>query len=53
MKNSSAIKEKHIVTPDLILRPYKEAKKMNVSEKEKALENLKQLVKYIGKEVTL
>ena len=50
---SNAVKEKHIVTPDLILNLYKEAKKMNVSERKKTVENIKQLVKYLGKEVTV
>ena len=42
---------RHKITPDLILQLYKESKTMPESEKEKVLDKLKELVKYIGNEM--
>lgn len=44
---------RHKITPDLILQLYKESKTMTEPEKEKVLEKLKDLVKYIGKEMVV
>ena len=44
---------RHIITTDLILQLYKEAKNMPEAEKNKVVEKLKDLVKYIGKEMVV
>jgi len=41
----------HTITPDLILQLYKETKTMPEAERNKVLDKLKELVKYIGKEM--
>ena len=45
--------EKHRITPDLILQIYKESKNMDKTEQKKVVEKLKDIVKYIGKEITI
>ena len=45
--------EKHLITTDLILQLYKEAKTMPEAEKNKVVEKLKDIVKYVGKEITI
>ena len=44
---------RHKITPDLILQIYKESKSMSEAEKIKLLAKLKELVKYIGKEMVV
>tara|TARA_R100000152_G_C6566289_1_gene35259 strand:+ start:63 stop:230 length:168 start_codon:yes stop_codon:yes gene_type:complete len=44
---------RHKITPDLILQLYKESKNMSEAEREKVVEKLKDLVKYIGKEMVI
>ena len=44
---------RHKITPDLILQIYKESKNMSEAEKIKVLAKLKELVKYIGKEMVV
>tara|TARA_R100001015_G_C4599934_1_gene154940 strand:- start:496 stop:660 length:165 start_codon:yes stop_codon:yes gene_type:complete len=46
-------KQRHKITEDLILQLYKESKNMTETEKEKVVEKLKDLVKYIGKEMVV
>ena len=44
---------KHLITVDFILQMYKESKSMAISEQEKIVDKLKDMVKYIGKEITI
>lgn len=44
---------RHKITPDFILQIYKESKNMSEAEKIKVLAKLKELVKYIGKEMVV
>ena len=45
--------EKHLITYDFILQIYKESKTMETSEQKKVVEKLKDIVKYVGKEITI
>jgi len=45
--------EKRLITTDFILQLYKESKTMDKAEQKKVLEKLKDIVKYIGKEITI
>ena len=44
---------RHKITPDLILQIYKESKSMSETQRKKVLDKLKELVKYIGKEMVV
>ena len=46
-------KEKHKITPDLILDLYKHTKTLPDPEKEETVEKVKGLVKYIGSEISI
>ena len=48
-KNTS----KHRITSDLILDLYKHTKTMTQPERDKTVEKIKKLVKYIGKEINI
>ena len=53
MPKGAKKQNRHTITPDLILQLYKEAKSMSPTEKNKIVEKLKDLVKYIGKEMVV
>ena len=44
---------KHRITPDLILDLYKHTKTMTQPERDKTVEKIKSLVKYMGKEINI
>lgn len=44
---------KHIITPDLILDLYKEAQKMEEAERIETVDKIKELIKYMGKEIVV
>jgi len=44
---------KHTITPDLILDLYKEAQKMEPAEKQETVDKIKELIKYMGKEIVV
>ena len=46
-------KEKHKITPDLILDLYKHAKTLPDLEKKETVDKIKDLVKYIGDEISI
>jgi len=53
MPRKKAKKEKHKITPDLILDLYKHTKTLPDPEKEETVEKVKDLVKYIGSEISI
>jgi|TARA_R100000008_G_scaffold86879_1_gene82346 hemerythrin len=53
MPRKSAQLNKHKITHDFILDLYKEAQKMEPTEKQQTVEKLKELIKYIGKEIVV
>ena len=44
---------KHKITPDLILDLYKHTKTMSEPEKNKTVDKIKDLVKYMGKKISI
>ena len=44
---------KHTITPDLILDLYKEAQKMEEAERIETVDKIKELIKYMGKEIVV
>ena len=44
---------KHKITPDFILSLYKATEKMSVAEKTETVEKIKELIQYMGKEITV
>ena len=53
MPRGASKKSRHKITHDLILQLYKESKTMSDTEKQKVVAKLKDLVKYIGKEMVV
>jgi len=53
MPRKKVKKEKHKITPDLILDLYKHTKTLPDPEKEETVEKVKDLVKYIGSEISI
>ena len=53
MQRGAKKQTRHKITPDLILQLYKESKTMSEAERKKILDKLKELVKYIGKEMVV
>ena len=53
MPRRPPIKTKHKITHDLILELYKETNKMDEAEKNQTVEKIKELIKYIGKEIVI
>lgn len=53
MPRRRATKTKHKITADFILDLYKATKTMEESEKKKTVDKIKDLVKYIGNEITV
>ena len=53
MPRKKVKKEKHKITPDLILDLYKHTKTLPDPEKEETVEKVKGLVKYIGSEISI
>jgi|TARA_R100000908_G_C3684699_1_gene101711 hypothetical protein len=53
MPRKSSQINKHKITPDLILDLYKEAQKMETAEKEETVAKIKDLIKYMGKEIVV
>jgi len=46
-------KTKHKITPDLILDLYKHTKTMSEPEKNKTVDKIKDLVKYMGRKINI
>jgi|TARA_R100000008_G_scaffold49292_1_gene29412 hypothetical protein len=53
MPRKKVKKERHKITPDLILDLYKHTKTLPDPEKEETVEKVKGLVKYIGSEISI
>ena len=53
MPRKKSKKQKHTITPDLILDLYKHATTMDQPEKGKTVDKIKELVKYMGKEISI
>ena len=53
MPRKAVKKNKHKITPDLILDLYKHTKTMPETEKNEVVDKIKTLVKYIGKEMVV
>ena len=53
MPRKSAQLNKHKITHDFILDLYEEAQKMESTEKEQTVAKIKELIKYIGKEIVV
>ena len=53
MPRKTGTKTKHKITPDLILDLYKHTKTMPETEKVEVVDKIKNLVKYIGKEMVV
>ena len=53
MPRKRVTKTKHKITTDFILDLYKTTKTMEESERKKTVDKIKDLVKYIGNEITI
>ena len=53
MPRKSSQINKHTITPDLILDLYKEAQKMEEAERIETVDKIKELIKYMGKEIVV
>jgi len=53
MPRKKVKKEKHKITPDLILDLYKHTKTLPDPEKVETVDKIKDLVKYIGDEISI
>ena len=53
MSQQRGNKTKHKITPNLILDLYKHTKTMDEPEKTETVDKIKNLVKYIGKEMAV
>ena len=53
MPRKTTKKTKHKITPDFILQLYKEAKNMEPAERKKVIAKIKDIVKYMNKEITI
>ena len=53
MPRKTTKKTKHKITPDFILQLYKEAKNMEPAERKKAIAKIKDIVKYMNREITV
>jgi len=53
MPRKGSIKTKHKITPDFILDLYKHTKTMDEPEKKETVDKIKDLVKYMGKKISI
>lgn len=53
MPRKKSKKQKHTITPDLILDLYKHTETMSEPKKIKTVDKIKKLVKYMGDEISI
>ena len=53
MPRKKGVMTKHKITPDFILDLYKHTKTMDEPERNKTVDKIKELVKYMGNEISI